>query len=379
MREYYYRVGIVCASVQASTFISSKEEEMTQEVYERLADALDQLPNGFPRTSSGVELKILKKIFSPEEAELAGQLTGSLESIDKISARAGLSAQETRDHLFKMVRRGMVWLEKVDGRILFRLAPFVVGVYEASLEMMDHELAHLVEHYFSSEGARTIMGAQPALHRVVPAQNTIKSEQILPYEDVRAILLEAKTYNVRACICREQQDQLGSRRCEFPLEMCINFSSQERPPRPGDLTQAEVLALLDRSEEVGLVHTVNNVIEGVGYICNCCGCCCGIMRGITEWGIENSVAFSNYYAVIDPVLCNNCGTCVDRCQVHAISEGDGFSVVDRARCIGCGLCVTGCPNDVARLERKPETEIVQPPHNFAAWEHERLQNRGLIS
>jgi electron transport complex protein RnfB len=117
---------------------------MIQNVYERLADALDHLPNGYPRTSSGVELKILKKIFSQEEAELAGQLTGSLESIEEISARAGLSAQETRDRLFKMVRRGMVWLDKVDGRILFRLAPFVVGVYEASLEMMDHELAHLV-------------------------------------------------------------------------------------------------------------------------------------------------------------------------------------------------------------------------------------------
>lgn len=352
---------------------------MVLDVYAHLADALDRLPNGYPRTSSGIELKILKKIFPPEDAELACQLTGNWETVDEIAARSGLPTGETRDRLFQMVRRGMVWLDKVDGKPKFRLAPFVVGIYEASLELMDHELAHLVEEYFASEGAKTIMGAKPALHRVIPAQNTVKSEQILPYEDVRAILQEARTFNVRACICREQQDKLGSRRCDYPLEMCINFSNQERAPRPGDLTQAEALALLDRSEEVGLVHTVNNVIEGVGYICNCCGCCCGIMRGITDWGIDHSVAFANYYAVIDPVLCNNCGTCIDRCQVHAISEGDGYSVVDKVRCIGCGLCVTGCPNDVARLERKPEAEIVQPPINFAAWEHERLHNRGLAS
>ncbi len=56
---------------------------------------------------------------------------------------------------------------------------------------------------------------------------------------------------------------------------------------------------------------------------------------------------------------------------------DEVSVVSRERCIGCGLCVSGCPNDVPRLERKPEAERIQPPADFATWEHERLVNRGL--
>jgi Na+-translocating ferredoxin:NAD+ oxidoreductase RNF subunit RnfB len=120
------------------------------------------------------------------------------------------------------------------------------------------------------------------------------------------------------------------------------------------------------------------VVEGVFYVCNCCGCCCGILRGITEFGVENSVAFANYYAVIEPEFCANCGTCRERCQVNAITETDGVSVVDRALCIGCGLCVTGCPNDVARLERKPEAEMIHPPLNYPAWEVERLKNRGLV-
>jgi ferredoxin len=118
-------------------------------------------------------------------------------------------------------------------------------------------------------------------------------------------------------------------------------------------------------------------MKGIGYVCNCCGCCCGILRGINEWGIENSVAHSNYYAVIDPNECVGCGTCRKRCQVHAISEQNSVSVVDVERCIGCGLCATGCPNGAAKLERKPENKIVNPPTNFTAWEHERLHNRGL--
>ncbi|MDY6823019.1 MAG: hypothetical protein SWH68_04355 [Thermodesulfobacteriota bacterium] len=43
-------------------------------VYERLADVLDTLPNGFPRTDSGVEMKILEKAFATDEADLFCEL-----------------------------------------------------------------------------------------------------------------------------------------------------------------------------------------------------------------------------------------------------------------------------------------------------------------
>ncbi len=344
--------------------------------YERLAEALDRLPNGFPRTDSGLEIRILKKICSADEAAVAGLLTGTPEPVAAIAMRAGKPTTGVRRALFRLVRRGMVWPDKRDGEVCFRLAPFIVGIYEAQAESMDHELAHLVEEYLARGGARGIMRPQPAIHRVIPAEGTVKSEQILPYDDVRDLLLEQRTFQVNECICRLQQEQLGET-CTYPTRVCLSFSERERAARPGDLTRAEALALLDMTEQVGLVHTVSNVTEGIGYVCNCCGCCCGILRGINDWGIADSVASANYYAVIEPELCAGCGTCIDRCQVGAISEGDGYSVVDRSRCIGCGLCVTGCPNDVARLERKPEAEIVHPPRDFAEWERLRLHDRGL--
>jgi len=259
----------------------------------------------------------------------------------------------------------------------FRLAPFIVGIYESQLENMDHELAHLVEEYMNNGGAVGIMKPQPALHRVIPAQGAVKSEWILPYDDVRAMLKAAKKFSVRDCICRVQQDLLGDRKCDFPLKNCLSFSSIERPDRPGDISQEEALGILDQSEEVGLVHTVSNIIKGVFYVCNCCGCCCGILLGITKWGIEKSVAYANYYVVIDLDKCQRCGICIERCQVNAISEQDGVALVDLIRCIGCGLCVTGCPEKAVKLVRKPDSEIVHPPENFAAWESERLKNRGL--
>ncbi|MCD6162513.1 MAG: 4Fe-4S binding protein [candidate division Zixibacteria bacterium] len=349
---------------------------MPDNAYNDLADALDRLPNGFPRTKSGVEIQILKKIFTPEEASIACQLTGEMELVDNIAERIGLLPKEARSKLLRMAKRGLVWPNKHDGKMYFRLAPFIVGIFEEHLENMDHEFAHLFDMYMLEGGAEGIMKYNPALHRVVPSTSLAKSEWILPYDDVRAIIENTKAFSVRDCICRAQQAHVG-KRCEYPLHNCLMLSYKERPPKPGDITKEQALAILDQAEDVGLVHTVSNVKEGLGYICNCCGCCCGILRGITEYGIKESVAHANYFAVIDPDECTGCGTCIERCQVNAIIEQDGISVVEKDGCIGCGLCVTGCPDNAAKLQLKPADEIIEPPADYAVWEQERLRSRGM--
>jgi electron transport complex protein RnfB len=161
---------------------SEKENEMTDDIYDQLADALDKLPNGFPRTPSNVEVRILKKIIAPEEAALVVQLRGQMEPIDVIAARLGVPVSEAMGKMIQMARRGLAWYEKIAGKHSFRLAPFVVGIYEAQLDKMDHELAHLVEEYMATGGAVGMMSPQPALHRVVPAQSAVKTEWILPYD-----------------------------------------------------------------------------------------------------------------------------------------------------------------------------------------------------
>ena len=345
--------------------------------YERLADALNKLPNSFPRTKSNIEITLLKKIFLPEEANLAGQMTGTAEPVAAIAQRTGLSEEETTNRLKGMMDRGFVRGNAARG--MYRLSPFVVGIYEAQLERMDHELAHLCEEYLE-QGGIEIMRPQPAIHRVIPAQSAVKTEWILPYDQLRELLMTCNTFRVRDCICRKQQDLEGTRKCTFPLHVELIFykgAETADAPVPPFVTKEEALAVLDKTEKIGLVHTVSNVAEGVFYVCNCCGCCCGILRGITQFGIEKSVAASNYYSVIDPAKCQGCGTCIERCHMKAISAQKDIAVVNLAKCIGCGLCATGCPVNVARLERKAEGMIINPPKNFAAWEHERLVNRGL--
>ena len=350
---------------------------MSETAYEHLAGALNGLPNGFPRTASGVEIRMLKKIFSPEEARLASHVTGEMKAVESIAKRAGTPARDAGRDLIALAKRGLVWPGKVDGEVAFRLAPFIVGIYESQLGTMDEELARLFERYMEEGGAVGIMKPLPSLHRVLPGHGAIEPETILPYDDVRAIIEKGKTFRVRGCICRVQQDLIGERKCDFPLENCLMIYGSERPPSPDDISMERALEILDETEKVGLVHSTSNVINELTYICNCCGCCCGILRGFNEWGIDEAIARANYLAAIDPEKCTGCEICIDRCQVGAISMNDGDAVVNLERCIGCGLCVTGCPSDAARLNRKPDADIVNPPGDYETWERERLRNRGL--
>jgi len=351
---------------------------MSDRLYDQLADALNRLPNGFPRTRSGIEIQLLKKIFSSEEAAIASQLHMDPEPVEIIAERIGEKPEEVKTLLKVMVKRGLVWFRKANGKPCYRLAPFMVGIYEDHLNDMDHEFAHLFEEYMTEGGAQGIMQPFPALHRVVPARGSVKTEYILPYDDIKVMLDKAISFGVRDCVCRRQKALHGDPPCDFPVKMCLNFTTFQRPETKNTVSREKALQLLDQAEEVGLVHTVSNVIEGVYYVCNCCGCCCGILRGITEWGIKESVAYANYSARINKDSCTNCGGCVDRCQVKAINDDDGQTIVIEDRCIGCGLCVTGCPSDAVILIKRHDAAIIHPPEDFTAWEKMRLKNRRMV-
>ncbi|MBA7643788.1 hypothetical protein ES703_51521 [subsurface metagenome] len=147
---------------------------MNADVYAQLARALDRLPGGFPQTESRVELQILRKIFSPKEALVASNMTGTSEAVDVIAERASLPIEEIEERLKGILGRGIIWGSEREGIRKFRLAPFIVGIYESQWDVMDHELFHLFERYWNEGGAVGIMRYEPALHRVVPAQRALR-------------------------------------------------------------------------------------------------------------------------------------------------------------------------------------------------------------
>ncbi len=346
-------------------------------VFEKLADALNALPNGFPRTETGSDVELLQYMYTQKEAELLCELSLKPETAKDIAERLNKITNEVITGLLNMVRQGKVWMEKENGKPMFRLAPFIVGSYEAHFEKMDEEMALLTEKYMADGGVAGIMKPQPAVHRVVPTMDFSELEWILPYDNVIKILDSAKTFTAYDCICRKQQDALG-KGCDAPKHNCLSFSMVDRKPQKYDISKEEAINLIKEAEDAGLVHSVSNVVNGLHYICNCCGCCCGVLRGINDWGIENSMARANYEALIDDENCIGCEACLPRCQVNAIAMVDGKASINRDKCLGCGLCVSTCPTSAIELKARPEEERVTPPESFGDWEKMRLEDRKLL-
>ena len=171
---------------------------------------MDSLPNGFPPTEDGSELKLLAKLFTPEEAELASKLLIKLETAEEIAKRLELDYNTTRSLLKGMATRGLIRGRRADGGLGYGLLPFVVGIYENQTgDLLDAELAAFIRRLLSARFLKTL-AVQPAVHRVIPVGESIKMDmQVAPFESAVGIIENAKSWAVLDCICRKQTALVG--------------------------------------------------------------------------------------------------------------------------------------------------------------------------
>ena len=347
--------------------------------YKKLAEELDRIPNGFPGTESGVELKLLAKLFTPEDAALASSLSLEPRSLKEIAEANGLEEAETKTRLISMVKRGLIDLKREEGRgFVFHLIPMVVGFYERQNAKIDKEFAQLFEQYYHERFHETML-SQPSVHRIIPLEKAIPVDiDVMPYEKASTYLDRAQSWGVLDCICRVQKRLIGQG-CNHTVKNCLVFS-----PKPGafqkteeieTISHEEALRILAEADREGLVHSINNAQTEVYYVCNCCTCSCGVLRGMVEYGSENSIARSDFYAVSDPDLCSGCEICLDRCSFNAITMEDGLCQVERSSCYGCGLCISTCDTGALSLVQKSSEELAPPPSDDEAWRRIRAASR----
>ena len=349
-------------------------DQDVQDAFRRLARSLDALPNRFPAADDGSDLRLLMKLFTVEEAGLAADLLPDFETPAEIAARLGRDARETTDRLKEMARKGLIEMGKTNqGRPGFRMMPFVVGIYEELVGRIDAELAALFEAYFHS-AFRQVLEVQPALHRVIPVGESIpNSMEVLPFESVTGLVDRMQAWGVLDCICRKQKALIGEP-CGHPVDVCMAFSTTQGAFDGGSLVRAldreGALRTLRRAADAGLVHTVSNNQNDVWYICSCCTCSCGILRGMADLGLANVVARSAFVNTVDEARCMGCGDCLEACMFGAL-EVDGCARVLGTRCVGCGVCVSACPEGALGLVRRENAD--QPPLDTAAWGGARRQ------
>jgi heterodisulfide reductase subunit A-like polyferredoxin len=125
-----------------------------------------------------------------------------------------------------------------------------------------------------------------------------------------------------------------------------------------------------------LVHSVSNNQRGTWYICNCCTCSCGILRGIAELGLANAVARSAFVNQVNEELCIACGDCVDGCQFGAMTVAT-TARVNEIKCVGCGVCVIACSQEALELVRRSADQVQPPPATGEDWLEARAAARGI--
>jgi Na+-translocating ferredoxin:NAD+ oxidoreductase subunit B len=364
--------------VRAISWKQNKEKtSVTDEIYRQLARRLDQIPNGFPAAPDGADLRLLRKIFTPEEAALAAGMRLTPETPAAIGSRMGMGPAETLAQLKRMAREGLVHMTRAERELRFGLRPFAVGFYEEQLPRMDAEMAALFEDYF--QGLRG--SALVKIHRVIPVEEAVPFEmQIAPHEQVTALVESARSWGVRDCICRTQQRLIG-KGCDRPIGNCVTFAPIEGVFDHGTVTRpvskTEALEVLRAAEQAGLVHTVANHRDGHSYICNCCPCCCGVLRAVTEFEIPSAVARSAYRIQVAADQCAGCEDCLARCAFGALAMEEGKCVADPIRCMGCGLCVSACGVGALRLEHREQAELPPLAENLEAWMQTRAAERSL--
>jgi Na+-translocating ferredoxin:NAD+ oxidoreductase subunit B len=356
------------------------EAQMSESTYHSLAAFLDRLPGGYPPTASGVELRILRHLFAPEEAELALHLSLLPESAAVIARRANQPLAEVSDRLAEMARKGLINRHRKPGRVRYSAAQFVIGIWEHQVNRLDLDLIQDFNEYLPDLFQAEVWRDAPQL-RTIPIGESVSAERgVLAYEDAETLVRQQTRLAVAPCICRREHRMSGSG-CGRPEETCLIFGSAADYYIENGLAREieveEALGVLELARQHALVLQPSHAQQVVN-ICCCCGCCCQVLKGMKRHPRPAELAASAFRAVVDGQRCLGCGECLPRCQMEALSLQNGSVEINIERCLGCGLCISACPTEALSLERVPADQQPDIPVSIVDSYLHLARRRGVL-
>ncbi|MBI1987261.1 MAG: 4Fe-4S dicluster domain-containing protein [Nitrospinae bacterium] len=349
--------------------------------YRLLQQRLDCAVTGAPQ--SPTLMKILKLLFSPEESEFARRIPSRPTPLDVLARKLGIAQDELCDRMTEMAHRGLMIDFEHNGQRYFALPPVVIGLFEFTFmrardDLPMAELARLFEDYMGEDDrfARSVFQGQTQIGRSLVHEEALQGEgltEILDWERASHIVRSASASAVSLCSCRHKASHLG-RACDRPQQNCLSFNyaakAMIRCGLAQSITTGEAMRILEECKEAGLAQTGDNVRRKVTYICNCCGCCCGMIQAIQTFDIRNAIVTSNWMMEVDLSRCKGCGMCVNACPVRAIEiahQGEGerkrkWAALDHTLCLGCGVCYSACKS--GGISMKPREPRVFTPETI---------------
>ena len=338
-------------------------------IYRTLQIYLDSLPIDYPETKSGVELKILKHLFTPQEAEIALKLKlipQEPRAMFRPFKKQGWTLEQFSKALLTLAKKGAInWLKKRDGTNLYSIAFLAVGFFDYQIDRVTKEFGQDFDQYLD-EGFMSAMLENGILQmRTIPVEKSIDiGYNVSNFDEIKTIIENVdKTLFLSPCICR-QSKEAQEKGCDHPKETCITIGVTPRIflEQGREITKDEALEVLRMTQDKGMVICPSNVQKPF-MICSCCGCSCLVLNNLKKYANPAQFINSNYFVGIDENLCTGCAECVTRCHMDAnkINES-GVSETDLDYCIGCGVCVPSCPENARFLMKKEEESI--PPKDF---------------
>jgi electron transport complex protein RnfB len=355
---------------------------MSENAYAKLIDKLNEFPSGAPNDDKFIEL--LKELFTDEEAEVGANTPIVPTAVSAIAAAIGRDEDELRPILDRMADKGLVYHRRQDGEDRYSLFPLLPGIFELQFMKGDvddrtKKLAGLFDEMYHSGWGEDIFASKTQMARVVVMEKEVPSGvEVFPYEKVSKFIEETDFLAHTVCYCRHEKELLG-KSCGKSKDVCLQFGPMARfVVERGfgrEIDKAEAYIILDKAEAEGLVHISDNSQERINFICNCCGCCCAILGGITKLNKPHAVATSHFVLEIDQDTCAACGACVDRCHFDALTL-DETAEVEVEKCLGCGLCNMVCPTESLSMKRRDV--VAEPKRNFRELMGTIMQEKGKL-
>ncbi len=350
--------------------------EKNEVAYVKLQRHLDGQAVGFPATRSGSEIRLLKHIFTPREAEIATFLTYKFEPLERIFKKAGHlvdTPEKLEEILDRIENKGGIESRTKDGKRYFCNIPLIVGMFEFQVNKLTPEFVRDFDAYTSHKrfGIEFLSTKLPQMRTIPIAESIQPQHNASTFDEVAGLLRSAEApFAIFECICRKKK-ALAGKPCQVTdrKETCFAVGNiAQTVLRMGigrEITREESMSILEQNQKQGLVLQPSNT-EKAEFICSCCGCCCGVL-GVHKF-LPKPVDFwaSNFYAVVDADLCSGCGKCEKRCQVGAASVAKEAkqSSVDLNLCIGCGVCTPTCDTGAVDLVERKAADPVPDIEKF---------------
>lgn len=350
----------------------------SEKEYRLLQQRLDHNITGAPY--SPVFIKILKLLFTAEEAELARKIPLRPTPLKTLAHKLNMKAEELYSKVAVMSEKGLVFDVEYKEECYVVLAPVVIGFFEFVFmrtrdEMPMKELSELFEQYMFQDDrfAHSVFAETTQLGRSLVQEEALPSgdyTEILDWERASSVIQSAQTIGLSLCACRHKASHLG-KSCNAPQKTCMTFNgSAEMLIKKGmaeEVNARETMDILQQCKEAGLAQIADNVQKNVGFICNCCGCCCGMLHSMKTFSMGYGVVTSNWLAQIDAEKCRGCHLCIKVCPISAIgldnnkkkNSGGQYVSCDEELCLGCGVCISACK--FGSISLKPRDKRVLVP------------------